>query len=78
MESIALNLDKPQILLSMYALLNRIRLCASDAVLTQAEGVVRLIVEQYFAPNVPIEAFSRTRAQRRHRSAQGIQRSLSS
>ena len=44
-------------LLSIYALLNRIRLCASDAVLTQAVELVRFIMEQYFSPNVSIEEF---------------------
>ena len=38
MDSLERNLDKPETLLSIYALLNRIRLCASDAVLTQAVG----------------------------------------
>jgi hypothetical protein len=57
MESLERNLDKPQTLLSIYALLNRIRLCASDAVLTQAVELVRFIMEQYFAPNVSIEEF---------------------
>ena len=36
MDSLERNLDKPDRLLSIYALLNRIRLCASDAVLAQA------------------------------------------
>jgi uncharacterized protein YyaL (SSP411 family) len=44
-------------LLSIYALLNRIRLCASDAVLGQAVEVVKFIMEQYFAPNVSVEEF---------------------
>ena len=57
MDSFERNLDKPQTLLSVYALLNRIRLCASDAVLTQAVELVKLIMEQYFAPNVSIEEF---------------------
>jgi hypothetical protein len=57
MDSLERNLDKPQTLLSIYALLNRIRLCASDAVLTQAVELVRFIMEQYFAPNVTIEEF---------------------
>ena len=57
MDSFERNLDKPQTLLSIYALLNRIRLCASDAVLTQAVELVKLIMEQYFAPNVSIEEF---------------------
>jgi hypothetical protein len=57
MDSLERNLDKPERLLSIYALLNRIRLCASDAVLTQAIGLVKLIMEQYFAPNVSVEEF---------------------
>ena len=57
MDSLERNLDKPETLLSIYALLNRIRLCASDAVLTQAVELVKFIMEQYFAPNVSIEEF---------------------
>ncbi len=57
MDSLGQSLDKPERLLSIYALLNRIRLCASDAVLIQALAVVQFIVEQYFAPNVSIEEF---------------------
>jgi hypothetical protein len=57
MDSFERNLDKPETLLSIYASLNRIRLCASDAVLTQAVEVVRFIMEQYFSPNVSIEEF---------------------
>ena len=57
MESLDRNLDKPQTLLSIYALLNRIRLCASAAVLTQADELVRFIMEQYFAPNLSVEEF---------------------
>jgi hypothetical protein len=57
MDSLERNLDRPQTLLSIYALLNRIRLCASDAVLTQAVELVKFIMEQYFAPNVSIAEF---------------------
>jgi hypothetical protein len=57
MDSLERTLDKPQTLLSIYALLNRIRLCASDAVHTQAIELVKYIMEQYFAPNVSIEEF---------------------
>jgi hypothetical protein len=57
MDSLERNLDKPQTLLSIYALLNRIRLCASEAVHTQAVELVKFIMEQYFAPNVSIEEF---------------------
>jgi hypothetical protein len=57
MDSLERNLDKPERLLSIYALLSRIRLCASDAVLGQAVEVVKFIMEQYFAPNVSAEEF---------------------
>lgn len=57
MDSFERNLDKPETLLSIYALLNRIRLCASDAVLTQAVELARFIMEQYYSPNVSIEEF---------------------
>ena len=36
-------------------LLNRIRLCASDAVLAEAERVVDFMAEQYFSPNLSVE-----------------------
>lgn len=48
-------LDKPEMLLPVYELINRIRLSASDAVLTEAEHVLQRIVEQYFAPNLSVE-----------------------
>ena len=57
MDSLERNLDTPDTLLSIYALLNRIRLCASDAVLTHAVALVKFIMEQYFAPNVSLEEF---------------------
>ncbi len=48
-------LEKPETLLPAYALLNRIRLAASDAVLTEAEDILRRITEQYFSPNISLE-----------------------
>jgi hypothetical protein len=48
-------LDKSERLLSIYSLLNRIRLCASDAVLAAAEGALAAIAEQYFRPNLTLE-----------------------
>ena len=47
--------DKPEALLPAYELLNRIRLCASAAVLAQAEQVLQRITEQYFLPNLSAE-----------------------
>lgn len=49
------HLEKPETLLNTYALLNRIRLCASDAVLAEAERIVHFIAEQYFSPNLTVE-----------------------
>ena len=48
-------LDKPEKLLPIYALINRIRLCASQPVLVEAERVLRHITEQYFMRNLTIE-----------------------
>jgi hypothetical protein len=48
-------LEKPETLLNTYALLNRIRLCASNAVLVEAERIVHFIAEQYFSPNLSVE-----------------------
>ena len=48
-------LDKPETLLSVYELINRIRLSASDTVLTEAEHVLQRIMEQYFAPNLSVQ-----------------------
>jgi hypothetical protein len=51
-DSFTHTMDKPEQLLPLYELLNRIRLCASDAVLAAAEKILRTITEQYFAPNL--------------------------
>ena len=48
-------LETPEKLLSAYALLNRVRLSASDAVLAQAEHILVWITEQYFSPNLSTE-----------------------
>ena len=49
------HLEKPETLLNAYALLNRIRLCASDAVLAEAERTLHFIAEQYFSPNLSVD-----------------------
>ena len=54
-DSFERTLEKPETLLHAYALLNRIRLCASDAVLAQGEATLRFITEQYFSPNLSVE-----------------------
>jgi hypothetical protein len=51
-DSLDHNLDQPATLFQVYALLNRIRLSSSEAVVTVAEGAVQRMIEQYFSPNV--------------------------
>jgi hypothetical protein len=53
-DAMAHTLDKPETLLHAYALLNRIRLSASPAVLKEAEHLVRRITEQYFCNNLTV------------------------
>src|SRR4249920_3327602 len=48
-------LDKPKTLLPVYALVNRIRLSASDPVLAEAEHLLTRITEQYFSTNLTVE-----------------------
>ena len=48
-------LENPETLLSAYAHLNRIRLSATQTVLTQAEDVIRWIAKQYSSPNLSLE-----------------------
>jgi hypothetical protein len=48
-------LDQPDKLLPVYALINRIRLCASRAVLAEAEHLLTRVTEQYFAKNLSVE-----------------------
>jgi hypothetical protein len=56
-DSLAHGLDKPETLWSAYALLNRIRLSASQPVLTEAEKLLRQITDQYYSPNVSLDEF---------------------
>ena len=51
-DSYANKLEKPETLLSVYALLNRVRLSASQPVLAEAEELMKQITHQYFAPNL--------------------------
>jgi hypothetical protein len=55
MDSFVHTLDKPETVLPVYELINRIRLSASEAVLAQAEDVMRRITEQYFSTNLSVE-----------------------
>jgi hypothetical protein len=54
-DSLVHALDKPDAMLPAYALSNRIRVSASDAVLAEAEKVLKRITGQYFAPNLSLE-----------------------
>ena len=55
LDSFTHTLDKAEKLLPVYELLNRIRLCASDAVLAEAEEILKRITEQYYSPNLSVE-----------------------
>lgn len=54
-DAISHSLERPETLVPLYGLLNRIRLSASDAVLLEAERITRTIAEQYFLPNRSVE-----------------------
>jgi hypothetical protein len=55
MDSFTHTLEKPETLLPLLALINRIRLAASAAVLVEAERLFRRITEQYFSRNLTVE-----------------------
>jgi hypothetical protein len=54
-DSFQRTLDNSEHLLSMYELLNRIRLCGSDTIVREADQVLKLITEQYFSSNLSLE-----------------------
>ena len=49
------SLESPAAFVQVYALLNRIRLTSSDAVVAAAEQLIKNIIDQYFQPKVSIE-----------------------
>ena len=55
MDAFLHTLEKPEILLPVYALINRIRLVASPAVLAQAEQLVERLTDQYFSQNLTVD-----------------------
>jgi len=55
MDSFTHTLEKPETLLPLLALINRIRLSASAAVLVEAERLFRRITQQYFSRNLTVE-----------------------
>ena len=54
-DSFTHTLEKPETLLPVYEVLNRIRLCASAAVLGEAEEMLKRLTEQYASPNLSVE-----------------------
>ena len=48
-------LEKPETLLPVFALINRIRLCSSRKVLAEAERLLGRLTDQYFASNMTVE-----------------------
>lgn len=55
MDAFTHKLDTPDKMLPLYALLNRIRLTASQPVLAEAEFLLTRVTDQYFARNLTIE-----------------------
>jgi len=49
------SLESPAAFVQVYALLNRIRLTSSDAVVAAAEQLIKNIIDQYFQPKLTIE-----------------------
>jgi hypothetical protein len=59
MDAFTHTLQQPETLLPAYALINRIRLCASPAVLQEAEHLMVRITDQYFSVNLTVEEMRR-------------------
>jgi hypothetical protein len=59
MDAFTHSLDKPETLLPVFALINRVRLTASPAVLAEAERLLRRITDQYFSSNLTVEELRR-------------------
>ena len=55
-DSFTHTLDKPDTLLPLYALINRLRLSASQPVLAEAEQLLQRITEQYFSAPLTLES----------------------
>ena len=55
MDAFQHSLEKPDTFVPVYSLINRIRLCASQVVLTEAELLVQRISEQYFSVNLSVQ-----------------------
>jgi hypothetical protein len=59
MDAFTHTLQQPETLLPAYALINRIRLCGSPAVLEEAERLMVRITDQYFASSLSVEEMRR-------------------
>ena len=55
MDAFTHELEKPETLLPVFALINRIRLCSSRKVLAEAERVLGRMTDQYFAKNMTVQ-----------------------
>jgi hypothetical protein len=55
MDAFQHTLEKPDSFVPVYALINRIRLCATQSVLIEADRLVLRITEQYFSDNLSVE-----------------------
>jgi hypothetical protein len=55
MDAFTHELEKPETLLPVFALINRIRLCSSRKVLAEAERLLGRLTDQYFANNMTVE-----------------------
>jgi hypothetical protein len=55
MDAFTHTLDTPERMLPLYAMLNRIRLCASQPVLAEAERLLTRITDQYFSRNLTLD-----------------------
>jgi hypothetical protein len=55
MDAFTHTLDAPDKMLPLYALLNRIRLSATQPVLAEAERLLTFVTDQYFARNLTLE-----------------------
>ena len=71
-----MTLEKPETLLPVFALINRIRLCASRKVLAEAERLLGRITDQYFAKNLTVEELRKLAHTREGRSAERLRRGL--
>jgi hypothetical protein len=63
-------------LVGVYALISRMRVVSSSAVIEKAETVVHLIIDTYFAPNKTFSETSRANERPRRQSAAGFQRGM--